>query len=107
VLETDAALFHFKRPGIGRIHDLVRLAHQFQRFGQRAELLEIIQHAEGKLLHAGGDLVGEEEDHRENADIDIALDRVVTGERHHAQHQRLHGQRHEHAHEDEEPAQAA
>jgi len=47
----------------------VTLADQLQGFGERAKLLEIIEHAVGQLLHAADDLIGEEEDHGEAPEL--------------------------------------
>ncbi len=82
------------------------LADQFERFGQRAQLLEIIEHAVGQLLHAADDLVGEEEDHRKRADRNRARQRIAPGERDKAEQKRQRRHRHEAAHQDQEGAQA-
>ena len=81
MLEADRTVMHGKRPRAGRIHDLVRLAHQFEGFGERTQLLEIIEHAVGELLHAADDLIGQEEDHRKGADRDRAGKRIGSRER--------------------------
>src|SRR5690348_13966627 len=51
ILEKDMTTRDDERVGIKRIGDFVRRADEIERFGQGAELLEIIQHAERKLLH--------------------------------------------------------
>src|SRR6202007_713428 len=58
ILEANMAVRDDERTGIERVGDFVRRADEIQRLGQGAELLEIVQHAERKLLHAARDLVG-------------------------------------------------
>src|ERR1051326_1327474 len=68
ILEKDMTTRDDERVGIKRIGDFVRRADEIERFGQGAELLEIIQHAERKLLHTARNLVGQQVDHGEGAE---------------------------------------
>ena len=106
VLVADGAFAHDERLRARRIDDLVALADELERFGERAQLLEIVEHAVGQFLHAADDLVGEEEDHRERADRDRARERIHARERDEAQEQRERRDRHEGAHHDQEACAA-
>jgi hypothetical protein len=70
-------------------------------------LLEKIEHAERKLLHAARDLVRQRIDHHEGADADDACERIARGQRDKAQQQRERRQLHEGPEHDQEPAQSA
>ena len=95
MLEADAALRDGERLRIRRIDDLVLRRDEFERFGQRAQLFEIVEHAEGQFLHGIGDLAAEEEHHGEGADRQPAVQRVDARQHHQRHPQRQRGELHE------------
>src|SRR5262249_43055863 len=77
LLELNTPARDDERPRRRRLDDLVWLADKVERLCKRPQLLEVIEHPEGELLHARSDLIGEQVDHRESAEQDGAAQHVA------------------------------
>ncbi len=104
--ELDRARRNRQRRRLGRIGDLVRAGDQINRLGQRAVLLEEIEHPVRQVPDVHADQIAEREHQSEAADADARRYRIGHGDIDHDGKHAEHSNTLKQTHDDEEGAQS-